>query len=230
MRKRKWKRQITLMLTIPLVKLLLFILWRTCRVTKIIGVENMTTVLRTNKPFIPCYWHQRHIFCARYILDQKRRGLKLGFLISPSADGEIAASIIQSWGAVAIRGSTTRTGAKAMRDLYETVSRQGISPVTTSDGPTGPAQIFKPGAVMLSQLTQVPMLPLAYASSRAWQLKSWDQFLIPKPFSRIVIAIGPAMQAEKRVPMAELEPIREAMEKSLNDLIIQAEQALQQPS
>lgn len=160
------------------------------------------------------------------MLRQKREGLKLGFLVSPSADGEIAVQIIQSWGATPIRGSTTRTGAKAMRDLYEAVTKHGVSPVTTSDGPTGPAQVFKPGAVMLSQIAQVPMIPLAYACSNAWQLKSWDRFLIPKPFSRIVIAIGSPLQAEKGQAVTDQEPLRLQMEQSLNGLIEQAQQAL----
>ena len=186
----------------------------------------MEHVLKTDKPFIPCYWHQRHIFCARYLLDKMRQGLKLGFLISPSSDGEIAARIITGWGAIPIRGSTTRTGAKAMRDMYETISKQGISPVTTSDGPTGPAQVFKPGAVMLSQLTQAPMLPLAYAASASWQLKSWDRFVIPKPFSRIVIAIGKPRLAPKGLSLTQLEPLRLEMEQALNQLIRDAESAL----
>ena len=226
MGRRKWKRKLSLLIAIPLVKLILFLLWRTCRIKTVLGEEHTEALLKTNKPFIPCYWHQRHIFCAHYLLGKMRHGLKLGFLISPSSDGEIAARIITSWGAVPIRGSTTRTGAKAMRDMYETIHKQCISPVTTSDGPTGPAQVFKPGAVMLSQLTQAPMLPLAYAASASWQLKSWDRFLIPKPFSRIVIALGKPRLAAKGLSLTELEPLRLEMEQALNQLIRDAEAAL----
>lgn len=186
----------------------------------------METLLKNSKPFIPCYWHQQHIFCAWYMLQQQRKGLRLGFLISPSSDGEIAARLVKSWGATPIRGSSSRTGAKAMRDMYETITQHGVSPVTTSDGPTGPAQVFKPGAVMLSQLTQAPMIPLACACSNAWYLKSWDRFMIPKPFSQISIAVGPAVTVEKGRPVTELEGPRHEMETALNSLIEQAKQAL----
>ena len=226
MGQRKWKRQLTLIIAVPLLKIILFTLWRTCRVKTVMGEEHIEALLKTNKPFIPCYWHQRHIFCAHYLLSKMKQGLKLGFLISPSNDGEIAARLIKRWGAVPVRGSTTRTGAKAIKDLYETINKHAISPVTTSDGPTGPAQVFKPGAVMLSQLTQVPMLPLAYAASSAWELDSWDRFLIPKPFSRIVVALGKPLLAPKGLSIAELEPLRQEMEQSLNQLIKNAEAAL----
>lgn len=226
MAKSKWKRKISQFLAVPLVKLIFFVIWRTCRVKKIIGAEHFDNLQNTGKPFIPCYWHQRHIFCAYYVLHKMKQGLKLGFLISPSADGEIVAQVVKDWGATPIRGSSTRTGAKAMRDMYETITKHRISPVTTSDGPTGPPHVFKQGAVMLSQLTQAPMLPMAYAASRAWQLRSWDRFLIPKPFSRIVIAVGSPRQAAKGVKLDELEPIRLDMEQALNQLIKDAEQAL----
>jgi len=226
MAQAKWKRKLTLFIAIPLVKLILFLVWRSCRIKVVLGEEYTDALLNTNKPFIPCYWHQRHIFCARYLLGKMRQGLKLGFLISPSSDGEIAARIIKTWGAIPIRGSTTRTGARAMRDLYETINKHGISPVTTSDGPTGPTQVFKPGAVMLSQLTQAPMLPLAYAATGVWELNSWDRFLIPKPFSKVVVAIGKPRLAPKGVSLTELEPLRLEMEQALNQLIKDAEQAL----
>lgn len=226
MAKPKWKRKLKLLIALPLLKLMFFVIWRTCKIEKVIGEKHFEALLQDSKPFIPCYWHQRHIFCARYMFKKSRKGIKLGFLISPSADGDNAARLTKSWGGIPIRGSTTRTGAKAMRDLYESISKQGICPVITPDGPTGPAQEFKPGAVMLSQLTQVPMLPMAYAPSSAWQLKSWDKFLIPKPFSRIVIAIGAARQADKGLKLDELEPLRLEMEQTLNQLTKDAEQAL----
>lgn len=226
MSKRTFKRRLTAMIAIPLVKLMLFVIWKSCRVTKVLGAQHMDTVLETGKPFIPCYWHQQHIFGAWYMLQQQKRGLKLGFLISPSSDGEIASRLVEKWGATPIRGSSNRTGAKAMRDMFGMITKQGVSPVTTSDGPTGPPQVFKQGAVMLSQLTQAPMLPIACACSNAWYLPSWDRFMIPKPFSRIVIAVGAPILAEKGRPMTELEPIRLAMEQSINGLIDQAKQAL----
>jgi len=209
-----------------LLRGLLKLLWSTCRVKSILGKEHTEQLLQAGKPFIPCYWHQQHIFCSYHLFQLKKQGLKLGFLISPSADGEIAARVVESWGAQAIRGSATRTGAKAMRDMYNIVCKDGISPATTADGPQGPAQKFKPGAIMLAQLTQAPMLPMAYAASSAWYLKSWDHFMIPKPFCRIVIAIGTPQSVNKSQGFENLQPQQDKMETAINALMTQAQHAL----
>ena len=206
----------------PIVKLLFSLIWSTCRVVRIEGEEHVDQVSASQKPFIPCYWHQHHFYCTWYMRQLIKRGLKIGFLISPSVDGEIPAQLAQEWGGVVIRGSTTRTGAAAMRDMYNVVVKQGISPVSTSDGPTGPLHVFKIGDILLSQFTQAPLLPLSYAASRAWSLKSWDRFIIPKPFARIVITIGTPLTVPKGLMAEDLEPYRQQMETRLRELTEQA--------
>jgi len=226
MRQLNWKRRLAYALIKPVIKLLIWVLWKTCRV-QVRGEQHAHQVLDSGQPFIPCYWHQQHLFCARYLLMQKRDNFKPGFLISPSVDGEVPAQIVESWGATAIRGSSTRTGARAMRDLYQIMTKQGVSPVNTSDGPTGPIFKFKPGAVMLAQLTQFPILPMAYAAEQAWKLKSWDHFLIPKPFSRIVIAIGEARYVDKSASLELQGNIAAKMESTLMQLMSLANEQLQ---
>lgn len=212
------KRRIQHVVFRPLIQGLLSLLWLTCRVKKVIGEKNAVEAMKAGKPIIPCYWHQHHVFGAWYMLQLQKRGLKLGFLISPSRDGEVPARIAASWGATPIRGSSNRTGARAIRDLYLIMTKEGISPVNTTDGPTGPAHYFKPGAIMLAQLTQAPMLPISYAASRYWQLKSWDRFIIPKPFSSIVIAVGKPRYIAKDIAIEDQEPIRKEMEQALKQL------------
>ena len=95
--------------------------------------------------------------------------------------------IVSHFGGHVIRGSATHTGARALRDFYEALVKQGVSPAMTPDGPKGPRFVFKPGAILLSQMSQRPILPMAYAASRA-TLFHWDKFVLPWPFSRIVIA------------------------------------------
>jgi len=222
------KRRIQYALITPIIKLILFVVWRSCRVVQIIGTEHVDAFVESKKPFIPCYWHQQHLFCTWYMKKMIKRGLKIGFLISPSMDGEIPANLARSWGGEVIRGSTTRTGAQALRDMYTLVVKQGISPVTTSDGPQGPIHTFKIGDVLLSQLTQAPLFPFAYAAEKAWMLGSWDKFLIPKPFSRIVIAIGEPVYVARGIIAEDLEPVRSQMEKTLKQLTINAQQILKQ--
>lgn len=210
----------------PIIKLLFGVIWTTCRVVRIDGEEHIAQVSDGHKPFIPCYWHQHHFFCTWYMRQLIKRGLKIGFLISPSVDGEIPAQLAREWGGEVIRGSTTRTGAQAMRDMYNVVVKQGISPVSTSDGPTGPLHVFKIGDILLSQFTQAPLLPLSYAASRAWYLKSWDRFIIPKPFSRIVITIGAPLSVPKGLMAEDLEPYRLQMQTALRDLTDKADKLL----
>jgi lysophospholipid acyltransferase (LPLAT)-like uncharacterized protein len=140
--------------------------------------------------------------------------LKLGFLISPSVDGEIGAMIVRSMGGEIIRGSSTHTGARALRDYYEALAHQGVSPAITPDGPRGPPWKFKPGAVLLAQLSGRPMIPLSYAASRAWKIK-WDRFVIPAPLSRIVIAVGEPVYVPKGLDAAGLERAQLDMERRL---------------
>lgn len=226
MRTMTLKRRISYALLAPIIKLIIFVIWRTCRVISISGEDNVRVVRESGKAFIPCYWHGHHFFCSWYMKTLIRQGMKIGFLVSPSVDGEIPARLARSWGAEVIRGSTTRTGAQAMRDMYNLVVKQGVSPVTTSDGPQGPLHVFKIGDILLSQFTQAPLLPLAYAANKTWVLNSWDRFMIPKPFSRITIAIGEPVTIPKGLLAEDLEPYRQQLENALKGLTQLAEDKL----
>jgi lysophospholipid acyltransferase (LPLAT)-like uncharacterized protein len=204
---------------------LIKLFWRTCRVVRVVGDEHTTQALAQNPSLIPVYWHQHQLFCAKYLLEQAPRGLKLGFLISPSVDGDIGVMIVDRFGGHSIRGSASHTGARALRDYYDALVKQGISPSITPDGPKGPRFVFKPGAILLSQMSQRPMLPLAFAASRAW-LIAWDKFVIPWPFSRIVIAIGPPRQVPRAMPPAALTALQEEMKAELKRLFFVARDEL----
>ncbi len=202
--------------------------WSTCRIVRVIGAQHLEDSLARAPSLLPCYWHQHELFCARYLLTQMPRGLKLGFLISPSVDGEIPAMIARRLGAQVIRGSSTRTGARALRDYYQLLVREQVSPVLTPDGPQGPRFRFKPGAILLAQISGRPMLPMAYAASRAW-LVAWDKFVIPWPFARIVIAIGEPRSVPRDFPTgdaAAVEALQAEMERSLHDLFRVAQASL----
>ncbi len=194
------------------------LLWSTCKIEKVIGAGVMDTSVASGKPIIPCYWHQMHIFCSRFMLDQIPRGLKVGFLISPSVSGEVPAAMARAWGADVVRGSPTRTGGQALRDMYLTVNKDGVSPVITVDGPKGPAEVVKIGAVLLARLTRAPMIPMAYAASSATLWNSWDRFMIPRPFSRIVIVVGEPLSVPAGTPIDELEPLRLELEERLREV------------
>ena len=113
------------------------------------------------------------------------------------------------------------------RYMYNLIAKEKVSPAINSDGPQGPLHEFKVGDLMLSQFTQAPLLPLAYATTRGWRLKSWDQFIVPKPFARVAIVIGEPFITPKGLRPEDLEPQRLQMENSLNNLTRQAQEILQ---
>ncbi|HXQ64125.1 MAG TPA: lysophospholipid acyltransferase family protein [Steroidobacteraceae bacterium] len=187
-RRLTFARRTLYRLAVPVALALVRFWWRTCRVVRVEGDEHAAAAL-AGGPVVPVFWHQHQLFCVRFLLSQRRRGLALGFLISPSVDGELPALLAQRAGVHVLRGSSSNTGARALRDYYLAL-QQGISPAVTPDGPYGPRFAFKPGAIMLAQLSGRPMLPMAYCASRAWRFRNWDRFVLPWPFARIVVAIG----------------------------------------
>jgi lysophospholipid acyltransferase (LPLAT)-like uncharacterized protein len=124
---------------------------------------------------LPLLWHHR------------REGISI--LISEHADGEIVARVAESLGCRTVRGSTTKGGGRALLGLCRVVEKGGDIAITP-DGPKGPARRFAPGALVVAQRGGAPIVPLVVSTEQAWRLKSWDGFLIPKPFARITVAYG----------------------------------------
>lgn len=218
------KRRITYRILGPVLKVILYGLWASCRVKRIEGEQYFDDLHNSGKSFIPCYWHQHHVYCTWYMRELIKKGMRIGFLISPSVDGEIPARMVTGWGAAeVIRGSKTRSGAQTLKDMYNVVVKRGISPVTTSDGPKGPIHKFKTGDLVLSQFTKAPLVPVSFAASRFWKLKSWDRFIFPKPFSTIAITIGEPVYVDKSLHMEDMPKMSEHMEQKLLDLYQQAE-------
>ncbi len=218
-------RRLLYRIAVPLGIGIIRLWWRTCRVVRVEGAENLERALAKAPSLVPCYWHQHQLFCGKYLIEQRPRGLVVGWLISPSVDGELGAMMVGRIGGRVIRGSSSHTGARALRDYYQALVQDGVSPVVTPDGPRGPRFKFKPGAVLLAQMSGRPMLPMAYAASRAWLIK-WDKFVIPVPFSRIVIAIGPPRYVPRGTDARAMEALQGEMEQELKRLFALASTAL----
>lgn len=202
--------------------------WRTCRVQQVAGLEAARDAVRSSRSVIPVYWHQHILFGVHALLGLRAEGLKLGFLISPSVDGTAPALLVQKLGGHVIRGSSTHTGARALRDFYETIVKQEISPAITPDGPRGPVHEFKPGAVMLAQLSGKPILPISVAASHTWRFRTWDQFELPLPFSRVMIAYGEPVRVPRVLDAEGLARIQVEMAGRLDALQSAAQAALVQ--
>jgi lysophospholipid acyltransferase (LPLAT)-like uncharacterized protein len=208
----------------PLAIAIIHAWWLMCRVVAVRGAQHLDEALAKAPSLVPCYWHQHQLYCVKYLLEQRSR-LKVGWLISPSVDGELAAMIARRAGGHVIRGSSSHTGARALRDYYQALVKEDISPAITPDGPRGPRFKFKPGAILLAQMSGRPILPMAYAATRAWRIK-WDRFVIPIPFSRIAIAIGSPRYVPRTLDAATLENLQKEMESELRRLFETARESL----
>jgi lysophospholipid acyltransferase (LPLAT)-like uncharacterized protein len=218
-------RRFSYRLLTPIGASLLRLAWRLGRVVSVAGADHITRALERAPSFIPVYWHQHQLFCIKYLASLRGAGVKLGFLISPSLDGELAAMIVRRMGGEVIRGSSSHTGARALRDYYQALSKDDISPAITPDGPRGPPWKFKPGAILLAQLSQRPIIPMAYAASSAWRVQ-WDRFVIPTPLARIAIAVGEPVYVPKGLDAAGLERYQVEMETRLRGLFTVAQEGL----
>jgi lysophospholipid acyltransferase (LPLAT)-like uncharacterized protein len=219
-------RRLYYFLGMPLVRGLFLLASRTYRVQTVIGAEIADRIIADkSRIYAPCYWHQHHVLCSNLLRQWINRGFRTCFLVSASVDGDVPARVARSWGAEVIRGSANRTGALALRDMQK-MMKQGYSIVTTADGPNGPKYEFKAGTVLMARIGDVPMIPIACAAENAWYLRRWDDFMIPKPFSRIVLAIGEPIAVPKNMPLNEIEKYRLEMQYAINALMAESEQLL----
>ena len=220
-------RRLYYFLGLPVLRGLIGLLVSTCRVERIVGKEHIEPFIEAGRVCAPCYWHQHHILCSKLVRSWIRKGFKACFLVSGSVDGEVPARIAQAWGARVIRGSANQTGALALRDM-QSMMKSGYSICTTADGPRGPKYEFKPGAILMARIGRVPIIPIAFAAERAWHLDRWDDFIVPKPFSRVVLAIGAPYDVPADAPLDALEPHRLAVQEAVMSLMRKSEEILRE--
>lgn len=151
-------------------------------------------------------WHGRSLPGAI-----KFRDLGYFALISHSRDGEMQNIIFQSFGFQTIRGSTGRGGMQALVDCIR-VLKKGATIAFTPDGPRGPSGIVQPGVLMMAKKSGAEIYPAAASADRRWLIKSWDRYMIPKPFAKISILIGTPISVPANASEEELESIRLSIE------------------
>jgi hypothetical protein len=150
-------------------------------------------------PAVYAFWHRCLLACA-----WRFRNHGVTILISRSFDGELIARTVERLGFVAIRGSSSRDGTAGLRNLYRAYL-DGHYCAITADGPRGPAMVAKPGVIQLAKLANTTVGAFYVHPERAWQLRSWDRFLIPKPFSRVTVAWSRQVPAEPFEVQAALD-------------------------
>ena len=222
-------RRLYYFLGLPLFRLVMKLMVMTYKVEAVIGEEHIEPFIKDGSICTPCYWHQQHVLCSNLMRRWIRRGFKACFLISASVDGEVPERLARAWGAEVIRGSANekgQSGTLALRDMQQMMKR-GYSVVTTADGPQGPIYEFKAGAILTSRIGGAPIIPMACAASSAWYLNRWDKFMIPKPFAKVVIAVGEPHIVPKDVRLDAIEDDRLNVQRAVMSLMRECEQRLQ---
>ena len=145
------------------------------------GHEHIDQLYREGKRVIIAFWHARQL-----MMPLTYRGTLAHILISQHQDGEIIARIVERFGFRAVRGSSTRGGVEALRELIR-LGRSGVDLVVTPDGPKGPAQVAKIGVIQLARVSKLPIIPLAFSCSKKnffrVGIASWSRALDPAAYS-----------------------------------------------
>lgn len=172
------------------------------------------------QPAIYCFWHGRMIM-QPFIRPHNRR---MHVLVSLHRDGAFIGTIMRCFGIHAISGSKSRGGARAMRAMLQQ-ARRGDNIAITPDGPRGPAQRAESGAVYLAARSGHAIVPITFAATRHVRFRSWDRFMLPKPFGRIHFALGAPMHVPAKADAATLARLTGELENTLNILTRQADEA-----
>jgi len=182
---------------------LLRLLGRTWRI-RITHDDAVRTRRAAKEPIVFSLWHGQML---PLLYAHRDEGVTV--LISEHSDGEIIARIATQFGFATIRGSTSRGAARALLGLARVVEEGGDLAITP-DGPRGPAKSMAPGVGIVARRAKVPVIAAAASASSAWRLKSWDKFMIPRPFATVHIAYSDAIPVTTADAAAE-ERLRAAM-------------------
>jgi lysophospholipid acyltransferase (LPLAT)-like uncharacterized protein len=170
-------------LLLPIGLFLIGLLARSWRV-RVHNAEGWQRLRAEGKPWVFALWHATLLPVAWQHNDQG-----IAVLVSQHRDGELIARALAAWGNRTVRGSTTRGGSRALLALIKELER-GVVVAVTPDGPQGPPLKFQPGTLVAAQRANVPVVPILMHADRAWRLKSWDRFTIPKWFARVTYVYG----------------------------------------
>jgi lysophospholipid acyltransferase (LPLAT)-like uncharacterized protein len=185
---------------------LLAVTWR----IRTSGADIVAALRTARQPIVFTLWHGQML---PLLWHHRRQGISV--LISEHRDGEIIARVASALGFRTVRGSTYRGAERALAGLVREL-RAGHDVAVTPDGPRGPARHFAPGALVAAQRAGAPVVSVGVAAKRAWRLRSWDGFMIPKPFARVTVAYAtaPVQASTAREAAAEAPRFQELMERA----------------
>jgi hypothetical protein len=180
----------------------------TLRIT--VSAEEGSRAEQVQKGVIYAFWH-RCVFPATWFF--RHQGIAV--LTSRSADGEYIARIIERFGYVAVRGSSSRGAVAGLIGMHREL-RHGRVPAFTVDGPRGPRYVAKPGPLFVARKSGVPVVAFHISLERPWTLRSWDAFMIPRPFSRAHVRFAAPIRVPRRADDATLERCHTELQAALD--------------
>lgn len=153
-------------------------------------IDDQANVVGTppNERYIGALWHNR-LLLLPFVIQRYLPNRRGAALISTSRDGAILADLVERFGFEVVRGSSSKRGASAIRQLAEIIAG-GRDVVITPDGPRGPAYELGQGIVFLAQQSRAEVVPINLEYSSCWRLGSWDRFILPRPFSKVRVTFG----------------------------------------
>lgn len=208
-----WRARVLIVLGFELYRL-----WaRTLR----LRVEDPNDVVAfvRNQPVIFAIWHNRLLMLPR-VFDPCFPTRQSFGLISASRDGDLVSILIERSGYGTIRGSSSRKGVSALRQLVDTLAA-GSNVLLTPDGPRGPVYEASQGVVFLAQKTGVSVVPIHMEYSSCWRLKSWDRFIVPRPFARLRAIFGAPIHIEPTADTEQFEGERVRLQSAMINLVEQ---------
>ncbi len=176
----------------------------------------MASIDRGETNIVASFWHYSIIFIFYFV-----RKYSATAMVSSSRDGEYIARLAGELGFNTVRGSKNHKGVEALKGMLRAV-RAGDNGAIVADGSQGPARKAQAGALLVAAKTGKPIVPMVWAASSYFTIKSWDKTAIPKPFSRIDLYFGEPMYLPRKVSADELEQYRHLLEKNLNELYSKA--------
>lgn len=168
----------------PFLAALVIRLLYLCIRMEFVGEEYPRAIWQRGEQLILSFWHDQLLLMVRGY-----RGPQAKILISSSKDGELIARTMRYFGQDAVRGSSSRGGRTAFKEMVK-LGEEQVDLVFTPDGPRGPRHELKEGVVQLARMTGRPVVPMAFACSAGHRFRSWDRFLFPYPFCRGVYSFG----------------------------------------
>ena len=165
-------------------------------------------------------WHNRlalSLMLYRNFVWARARERRMAAMVSASKDGGLLARILEHFHVEPVRGSSSRRGPQALRELI-TWGERGYDLAITPDGPRGPRYRVQEGAISAAQVTGLALVPVSYRLNWKIQLKSWDRFQVPLPFARCEITVGRVMRLSRETTDAERETLRQQLEAELRSI------------